>query len=41
MAEGELELAVSDCRALASEYQSGGASALDHAAVIQLLAKAR
>lgn len=39
MAEGELEQAVTDCHALISEYQSTGASALDLAAVLRLLAK--
>lgn len=39
MAEGELQEAVTDCRTLISEYQSTGASALDLAAVLRLLAK--
>lgn len=42
VADGELEQAVSACRALAAEYISdGSSSALDLSAVLSLLAKAR
>lgn len=40
VAEGELEQAVIGCRILSSEYLSDGAFAMDHAAVLRLLAKA-
>lgn len=41
VAEGELDEAVADCHTLVAEYQVTGASALDLAAVLRLLAKVK